>query len=159
MEAGSVTSEPVLDIAIATLVAACPEFKATWQLSGKPDCRVWGHDSAVGFRPNSESVVCVDDAPIFAIKTAFSSWSIKLLVTLNETVALPATGWSRGGTLICVVLDESRMPTLVADAGPESVIWQALVPPPMSVCGLHAMFWTDTFALAGPSKVKLCEAP
>ena len=158
-EAGSVTREPVLDIAIGTLVEACPEFMATWQLSGKPDCRVCGHASAVGFRPKSDSVVCADEAPMFAIKTALSSWSIKALVTLNGTVALPATGWSRGGTLTWVLLDESRMPGLLADAAPERVIWQALVPPPMSVCTLQAMPLTDTFAFPGPSRVKVWDAP
>lgn len=158
-DAGSVTSEPVFDNAIATLVAACPEFKTTWQLSGRPDCRVWGHSSAVGLRPNSDSVVCADEAPIFAIKTAFSSWSIKALVALNETVALPATGWIKGGTLICVVLDEIRIPGLVADAAPERVIWQALVPPPMSVCGPQATASTDMFELPGPRRVKVWDAP
>jgi len=156
---GSVAPEPVLDIAIATLVAACPEFKVTWQLSGKPDCRVCGHASAVGFKPNSDSVACADEAPIFAIKTAFSSWSIKVLVTLNETVALPATGWSRGATLICVLLDESRMPGLLAAAAPERVIWQALVPPPIRVSGLQATAVTDTFPLDGPRRVKVWDVP
>jgi len=113
----------------------------------------------VGFRPNSERVVCADDAPRFAISTAFSSWSIKELVTVNGTVALPATGWTRGGTLICVLLDESRMPALLAGAAPERVIWQALVPPPIKVCVAHAMAVTDTFELVGPSRVSICDTP
>ena len=158
-DAGRVTPAPTLDIAIATLVAACPEFKVNWQLSGKPDCRVCGHASAVGFRPNSETVVCADEAPIFAITVAFSSWSIKVLVTLNETVALPATGCLRAGTLIWVLLDESRMPGVLEDAAPESVIWQELLPPPMSVGGLQATAVTDTFEFDGPRSVRVCVTP
>lgn len=55
-DAGSVTSCPFPEIAIGTLVVACPEFKVTWQLSGKPDCNVCGQASAVGFSPNNEMV-------------------------------------------------------------------------------------------------------
>ena len=95
-EAGSVTSCPLPEIAIGTLVVACPEFKVTWQLIGKPDCNVCGQASAVGFRPNSESVAWADEAPIFAIKTAVSSWSIKELVTVNGTVVAPAAAGARG---------------------------------------------------------------
>ena len=71
-EAGSVTNCPLPEIAIGTLVVACPEFKVTWQLSGKPDCKVCGQANAVGFSPNSESVAWADEAPIFAISTALS---------------------------------------------------------------------------------------
>lgn len=94
-----------------------------------------------------------------AIKVAFSLLEIKELVTLNGTVVLPAIGWTRAGTLICVLLDESRIPGLLAGAAPESVIWHALVPPPMRVCGLHVTVVTDTLAPAGPNSVSVCDRP
>jgi hypothetical protein len=82
-----------------------------------------------------------------AISTAGSSWSIRELVAVKGTVELPATGSSRAGTVICVLLDESRMPGLPDGAAPESMIWQLLEPPPIIVGGLQEMAVTDTVEL------------
>lgn len=49
--------------------------------------------------------------------------------------------------MICVLLDESRMPPLPVGAAPESMIWQLLLPPPTSVWGLQEMAVTDTVEL------------
>ena len=152
---GNVTSWALPEIPIATLVAAPPEFNVIWQLNGKPDCKFCGQASAVGFKPNREIVVCPDEDPMFAMIVAGSSWSIKELVAVNGTVALPTTGSIRAGTVIWVLLEESRMPGLLAVAAPESTTWQELVPPPTSVSELQSTPLTDTFELAGPSSVSV----
>ena len=154
-DAGKVASWALPEIPIATLVVAPPEFNVIWQLNGKPDCKVCGQASAVGFKANSEIVVCADEDPMFAMIVAASSWLISGLVALNGTVALPATGSIRAGTVIWVLLEESRMPGLLAVAAPESTAWQELVPPPTSVSALQFIALTDTFELAGPSSVKV----
>lgn len=151
------TSDPVTDTAIETLVEAWLEFNTMWQLNGRPDSRVCGHSKAVGFKPSKESVASADDVPRFAIREAGSSWSIKVLVTVKGTVLLPGTGAIREGTLICVLLEESRTPAVPEAAGPESVIWQELDPPPMRVIGLQATPVTETFEFAGPSSVRVCD--
>ena len=138
-------------------MVACPEFKVTWQVRGKPDCKVCGQVRAVGLRPKSDSVTWADEAPIFAVKTAASSWSIKELVTVNGTVVVPATALITGGTLTCVLLDESLIVGLFSVAAPVRMIWQALVPPPIRVSGLQTIVLTATFELDGPRSVRVSD--
>ena len=57
--------------------------------------------------------------------------------------------------MTCVLLDERLMAGLFAAAAPVRVIWQALVPPPMSVSGLQTMLLTATFELDGPRSVRV----
>jgi len=157
-DAGTVTRLPRADNPTLTL-AASPEFIITWQLNGKPDCKVCGQASAVIFNPNSDKVVCPEDVPRFAISKAASSFWINVLVAVNGTEVLPATGWSKDGTVTWVLLDESRMPAPLDGAGPESAIWQLLVPAPIRVSGLHVMPVTVTLWFDGPSRVSFCETP
>ena len=154
-DAGNVTSWALPEIPIATLLVAPPEFNVIWQLNGKPDCKVCGQASAVGFKLNSEIVVCADEDPMFAMIVAASSWLIRELVAVNGTVALPTTGSTRDGTVIWVLLEESRILGLLAVAAPESTTWQELVPPPTSVSELQFTPLIDTFELAGPISVKV----
>ena len=74
---------------------------------------------------------------------------------MNGTVVLPATGWSTGGTLTWVLLDERLIAGPFPAAAAVRVIWQELVPPPIRVSGLQLMLLTPTFEFDGPSSVRV----
>jgi hypothetical protein len=132
---------------------ACPEFNVTRQLNGEPDCNVFGAQaSPTGLIPTNESVACADEGPRLALNCAWSSWSTSELMLMNGAVVLPAAGCTNGGTLTCVLLEESWMLT-PAGTAPESPIWQALVPPPVSVDGLQEIDVIVTFVFTAASRV------
>ena len=134
-------------------VAACPEFKVTWQLDGEPDCNVFGAQaSPTGLIPTKARVVCADEDPRLALNCARSSWSISELMAMNGADVLPAAGCTNGGTLICVLLEESWMLT-PPGTGPERPIWQALVPPAVRVAGLQEIDVAVTFVVTRASRV------
>lgn len=61
-----------------------------------------------------------------------SSFWMRRLVTLNDAVLLPAA-WTDAGILTCALLEASWILTPAAGAAPDSINWQATLPPPVRV--------------------------
>ncbi len=125
----------------------------TWQLRGDPETSDCGQTRATGFKLTSASVVCAVDVPILAVSCALSSWLMSALVAVNVADELPAAACTTAGTVNCVLLELSWILVPVEGAGPESVISHALVPPPVSVCGLQETVEAVTFVPNGASSV------
>ena len=70
----------------------------------------------------------------------------------------PCAAWIDDGTLTCVLLEASCILMPPAGAAADSVIWQTLVPPPVSVCGLQDREVTEEFGFDPATSESATEA-
>jgi hypothetical protein len=75
-------------------------------------------------------------------------------VALNAALVLPCGNWTTGGTVNCVLLDDSETLSPPAGAGAGIVSVQAVCPAPVSVCGPHEIVAAAEFCAA--SRVTDC---